>query len=209
MQSSTQLLFSFPRQCLLLRISGVYCPQGRLQWPPILTVQRIQGYRRVPASPAPPTPTVTRLVNCDPVDPSAQVGITPEAGNVLKSPQKGFLRQVARLFSTFGQPVEEAVDLTGTVRDQLIECCRFAALQSFNELSLGKPSRLVWGCQSNLLQIHLPAEGNGLSVAHWFTPSGRNRNNFEPLPFPDSPPIRHHWICICSREIFRTLDLLF
>src|SRR5215472_8738041 len=185
----------------LFRIAASLGPQRDVQRLAVKPVRAVQRDGGIASPPAPPAPAIASLINRDPVYPGPQIRVAAKVCDVLKGAQKRFLCQVACFFTVFRQPMKQPVNLTGSLSYQGLERRRFAPLQSFNELNFSRRTRFGLGWQSNLLQIHLPAEGYRLSVAHWLPPGARGVIAPNPCLFPDSPRFRHRPGTICSRSI--------
>src|SRR4051794_23942242 len=84
--------------------------QAQTQRVLVLVELRVQRERRVATASFPPAPAIARLVDGDPVNPRFQVRIAAKAFNTLKNAQESLLRQVARLFRLFRQPIEQGIN---------------------------------------------------------------------------------------------------
>src|SRR4029079_13664906 len=87
----------------------------------IANLRRVDGNSRLATPTTPPAPTVTGLVNCDPVNPCSQIRIASEVPNALECSQECFLGQVACFFAVFSQTIEQPINLTGPFLHQLFK----------------------------------------------------------------------------------------
>src|SRR5581483_3149979 len=153
-----------------------------------------------------------------------QAGIATEAIDVLKSSQKGFLRQVARFFRVARQTEQQRINIARMFSDQLlvrnglapaqsfkelIVGCRtqiqrrgrsngLAPAQSFKELIVGCRTQIQRRCRSNGLKVRMCAEGDLLSVAHSAPPRSGSSKSSVRNRFPDTRSLRQPAGLFCS-----------
>src|SRR5205085_12143334 len=100
----------------------------------VLLVCRIERDGHIAPAPAPPTPTVARLIDGDAIEPSAQVCVAAKVRDGAEGLQESLLRQVARFFRVFRQAIEQRVDVGRTLAHEKIERGGGAGPQSVKEL---------------------------------------------------------------------------
>ena len=166
--------------------------------------QCIERNCRVAPAPAPPAPSVSRLVDRDPINPGSQVRLASEAADALKRPQKSFLCQVASFFAVFSQTVEQTIDFARALVNQLLEGRASPRLQSFNELCLGTWAAPPLGSRVQPAPIPF-ALGGLLALRSSLLPPGAGIGASKICPFPDRHLIGHRHVPICSQKNFIAL----
>src|SRR5215204_5132605 len=96
---------------ILFRVRGTVAFQcrneRRLPASCFFSVDRDSGVT-TPASP--PTPSIARLVDRNPVNPGTQIRVAAKVNDALKRAKECFLCQVASLFAVFRQAIEQTVN---------------------------------------------------------------------------------------------------
>jgi hypothetical protein len=94
--------------------------------------------RRAPFFPHP----VAAQIERDPVEPGRKLGVAFEAGQRAECAEKGFLRDIARVFLATERPVRQGEDRPLPSLHQLIEAVHIAGLGSRDQLLVGpRPHR--------------------------------------------------------------------